>query len=404
MSDGHLDIPAAYFSNASNAELQSVSPAARFGANCWSIVAGPRRLLVDAGSGSWLKARFPETGHVTSKGTHVMSAPETITDIIVTHMHADHIGGLVANGACRFPNATLHVQASEWSFWTDPSLAATVADDKRPIVELIQKLAAPMAAQVRLHEGNADLGNGIHLSAAPGHTPGHQIVRIAGGTDQVILLGDAIVSGTLQFKNPDVHYALDGDPSLAARTRKQLFQELAADQIPFAATHLEPPRLRRPEASCRHRVPVRAAQLSPISKIDPSPVPGGLKQRIQNGHVLDRVLNAIRQARLTAHGSAKNISHLRELIARRNELGNGRSVCELRTVVEFQCDRRTLRSIDRDHDFQPFFCTDQLQTLIGRKLGRNGKAEMTAGSEIKHGTGGPVRAEFRIPVNQGNHF
>ena len=239
LSDGHLDIPAAYFSNASEEEILTVSPTTRFGATCWLIETGPKKVLVDAGSGTWLKARFPETGLITATGSSLINAADDITDIILTHMHADHIGGLVADGQSLFPNATVHLQNSEWAFWTDENLIKAVPEDKKPIVQLIQSLARPIASQVKLHDGDTDLENGIHATSAPGHTPGHQIVRISSGGKQMMLLGDALVSGVLQFANPDVHYALDSAPETAAETRKTLFAELAAEQIPFAATHLE---------------------------------------------------------------------------------------------------------------------------------------------------------------------
>jgi glyoxylase-like metal-dependent hydrolase (beta-lactamase superfamily II) len=138
LSDGHLDIPAAYFSNASDEEIQAVSPTTRFGATCWLIETGPRKVLVDAGSGSWLKERFPETGFITAAGSSLINGANEITDIILTHLHADHIGGLIADGQSLFPNATVHLQNTEWAFWTDENLVEAVPEDKRPIVQLIQ--------------------------------------------------------------------------------------------------------------------------------------------------------------------------------------------------------------------------------------------------------------------------
>lgn len=238
LSDGYLDIPAAYFSSTSPAEQESVSPGTRFGANTWLIETGTRKILVDTGSGDFLKDRFPASGALTWQTPEKEEDRAAVTDIIITHMHADHIGGLSANGSSLFPNADIHVQATEWAFWTDEALLAAVPEERRPLVGLIQKLAKPIGDQLRLHRGDADLGNGISLVVAPGHTPGHQAVHLAAGSREMILLADVVVSDALQFANPQVHYALDSDPDLAVETRKALFNRLAADRIPFAATHL----------------------------------------------------------------------------------------------------------------------------------------------------------------------
>lgn len=238
LSDGYLDIPAAYFSNLSPEEMERVTPATRFGANTWLIKTGSRRILVDAGSGTWLRERFPASGALDWQDEARSAERAAITDIVVTHMHADHIGGLSQAGASLFPNAEIHIQAAEWSFWTDAGLPGAVSEDKRPLVRLIQALAEPVAGQIRLHEGEADLGGGITLLPAPGHTPGHQAVHLASGGEEALLAADAVVSGALQFANPDVRYALDSDPALAVQTRKTLFDRITADRVPFAATHL----------------------------------------------------------------------------------------------------------------------------------------------------------------------
>ncbi|MHA7776244.1 MBL fold metallo-hydrolase [Roseibium sp. M-1] len=239
LSDGYLDIPAAYFSNLSSAELEKVTPAARFGANTWLIETGSRKVLVDAGSGTWLRERFPASGTLDWQDEAKAADRAAVTDIIVTHMHADHIGGLSHAGESLFPNAEIHFQATEWNFWTDAGLPDAVPEDKRPLIRLIQSLAKPVADQIRLYEGETDLGSGITLLPAPGHTPGHQVVHLGSGKGELLLIADAIVCGELQFANPGVTYALDSDPGLAVQTRRQLFERISADRVPFAVTHLQ---------------------------------------------------------------------------------------------------------------------------------------------------------------------
>lgn len=238
-SDGFLEIPAAMFSNLEPADLALLSPRTRFGANTWRIETGARTLLVDAGSGRALQDRFPSSGNLNWQADTKQSERDAVTDIIITHMHADHIGGLSAEGTCLFPNARLHLQATEWRFWTDEGLLAKMPEARRPMVQMIQTLAAPLAAQIVLHEGEADLGAGITLLPAPGHTPGHQIVHLSDGPHEALLLADAVVSGAVQFQCPEIEYALDIDPKQAAATRRDLFDRIAADGIPFAATHLD---------------------------------------------------------------------------------------------------------------------------------------------------------------------
>lgn len=245
LSDGHLDLPLAYFpqARADTPAGDPVDPDAslRVGANVWMVTAGKRRILVDAGSGTALLQRFPQTGRLAPLLADAGIAAGDITDIVLTYMHPDHVGGLVTDGGPAFPGAQIHVANAEWTFWTDPALAGRTPDARKPVVGLVQAIAGIIRPQVTRHEGTADLGEGICLLPAPGHTPGHTALRLSSGGAQFLILGDAIVSGALQFDHPDLHYALDEDPHMAAATRRGLFDMLAADGIPFAATHLEHP-------------------------------------------------------------------------------------------------------------------------------------------------------------------
>jgi len=238
LSDGYLNIPAAYFPDLNPADREKVSPATRFGANTWLIETSGRKILVDTGSGTALRDHFPATGTLGWQAPEKTAERAAITDIVITHMHADHIGGLSHDGISLFPNAEIHVQENEWDFWTDAGLLSRLPEDRRPLAALIQALAKPIRDQVNRHSGEAGLGDGLTLLPAPGHTPGHQIVHLSSGGKEALLLADAVVSDVLQFADPDIRYALDTDPGLAAETRKSLFGRIAADGIPFAATHL----------------------------------------------------------------------------------------------------------------------------------------------------------------------
>ncbi len=237
LSDGYLDIPQGFFPEAPVRNLPAKNAPIRFGANSWLVEIEGRRILIDAGSGTFLRQRYPETGQLHLKLTSRDIAPDTISDIIVTHMHADHIGGLVQDGQSAFPNANIHINAIEWTYWTDPALLENAPEDRKPLVTLIQTISRPITSQVRLWQDELLLADGLTLFATPGHTPGHSSVEISQGSEKLMILGDVLVSEALQIRDPSIIYALDTDPNIAVRTRKSLFDRLAKDNIPFMATH-----------------------------------------------------------------------------------------------------------------------------------------------------------------------
>lgn len=235
LSDGHLELPPAAFSpqpEATSTETQLV------GAHAWLIETGTRRMLVDTGSGETLRAKYPQTGQLPQALARAGISPEDITDIIITHMHADHIGGLMHGEMARYSNAMLHLCEVEWRYWAAPERAQLVAPAQRPLANLIAGLMEKMAYRVAVHRPNGDIGAGVWMEAAPGHTPGHQIVHVTSGNDSLLLLGDVLICGPLQFAQPGIRYILDDDPDMAIATRSVLFDRITTDGLKFAATHL----------------------------------------------------------------------------------------------------------------------------------------------------------------------
>lgn len=132
----------------------------------------------------------------------------------------------------------VHVQKAEWTFWRDAAAAAAAPEAMQRFFDMARRQSDPFVGTANLIQGESDLGDGISLVPAPGHTPGHAVVRIASGDATMMLLGDTVISGLYQLPHPDWTYALDVDPAQAARTRARLFDMIAADGITMAATHL----------------------------------------------------------------------------------------------------------------------------------------------------------------------
>jgi len=116
--------------------------------------------------------------------------PATITDVVVSHLHFDHAGGLTHEHDGRlmptFPKAKVHVQKQEY----EDAVAGFGTMKITYRGENIQPLDELDAW--RLHDGEAEIVPGIRLSPTPGHTRGHQAVIVAGHDRTAIFPGDAM--------------------------------------------------------------------------------------------------------------------------------------------------------------------------------------------------------------------
>lgn len=236
--DGLFALPQGYFTDIPEPLAAEIGDTVTIGANLWTIRSGARLILVDTGSAEALKAMFPDTGQAWGD-----LQAQTPTDIVLTHMHADHIGGLADPAA--FPGAQIHVARAEWEFWTDPDLIARLPEDARPMAQMIQSVADGIKDRVTLHGADAEIAPGLTLAPLPGHTPGHVGLRLSSEGEDLLIVGDALISEKLHFAAPDVAYAMDGDAATTIETRKALLAEVEARGLRIAATHFAFPGMGR---------------------------------------------------------------------------------------------------------------------------------------------------------------
>jgi len=154
-----------------------------------------------------------------------LAGVEEIDLVVHTHLHVDHVGW---DGA--FPNARYVVHADEWSFFsTEESLAG------RPhLREKVLPLAE--AGLLDLVDVETLVAPGVRTVPTPGHTPGHMSVWLESGGDELVVLGDVVVHEA-HVADPDLVYVSDIEAGQAARTRKQLLGELAAEGVPTTVSH-----------------------------------------------------------------------------------------------------------------------------------------------------------------------
>ncbi|MEM6587804.1 MAG: MBL fold metallo-hydrolase, partial [Pseudomonadota bacterium] len=153
----------------------------------------------------------------------------------------------VIGNSMAFPNARIHISASEWNFWNALGFASRAPEALRPMVAEVQTLSSIFEDNVELHAGSADLGDGVSVIPAPGHTPGHTAIVLDGGSDYFVIVGDLTVHEDVHFANPDYGWALDIDGDLAVSSRKSLLDMIATDNLIMGAAHVTTPGLGRVE-------------------------------------------------------------------------------------------------------------------------------------------------------------
>ena len=252
VSDGTFTYPTGWlFSNVSEDQVESSlhepnlpTASVETPYTCLLLKAGKRRVLIDTGA----DGLAPSTGALFKNLEAEGVAPHEITDIVLTHGHPDHIGGVLdASGKPAFANAQYKMSKTEWDFWTDPSVLHDVAMDqhmKQMLVGIAQKNLPPLKKTIELFDGEKEIVPGIRAIPAPGHTPGHIGLVISSGKAQMLHISDSVLH-PLHLENPTWRNIFDLDPEQAARTRKQLFDRAAADGITALAYHFPFPGLGR---------------------------------------------------------------------------------------------------------------------------------------------------------------
>jgi glyoxylase-like metal-dependent hydrolase (beta-lactamase superfamily II) len=204
--------------------------------NAFVINTGTKTYLVDAGAGS-NKAFGNSLGRMRDNLAAAGIRPRDIDAVILTHAHTDHAEGLLTpSGAARFVNAEVIIHENEANFWMDDGMMSRAPDAAKRLFVSARKALAPYAKRMRKVKGG-EIAPGITLEAAPGHTPGHSIIRAASGNQQILFVGDTIHNTAIHTARPDVTFAFDVDGKQAAESRKRVFEMVSANNTLTAATH-----------------------------------------------------------------------------------------------------------------------------------------------------------------------
>ncbi|MCG6576634.1 MBL fold metallo-hydrolase [Pseudomonas sp. AF32] len=207
--------------------------------NVLVVRSGEQTILVDAGLGNQFPG-FPRAGLFPKRLKDAGIDLSSITDIVITHMHMDHIGGLLVDSVKNSlrSDVRIHVTATEVDFWKIPDFSLT--EMPQPVPDVLRRTANEFIAHyedcLQIFEDEHEVAPGVVAKLTGGHTPGHCIVHVNSGGERLTFAGDALFP--VAFDHPEWHNGFEHDPQKSVDVRVRLLREAAASGELFVATHL----------------------------------------------------------------------------------------------------------------------------------------------------------------------
>ncbi len=206
------------------------------------ITPGSKLVLIDTGAASLFG---PTLGHLAANLKAAGYQPEQVDEIYITHMHTDHVGGLMAGDKLVFPNATVRADQKDADFWLSKEVMEKAPAEMRQFFQGAMASLNPYvsAGKFKPFDGNTTLVPGIKAIAAHGHTPGHTVYQVESQGRKLLFWGDLMHVASVQFPDPKVTIAFDVDSKAAAAERRKIFAETARERTLVAGAHLPFPGL-----------------------------------------------------------------------------------------------------------------------------------------------------------------
>ena len=216
--------------------------------NVTLVKTGNDLVLIDAGSGPKFQ---PTAGKLSENLEAAGINPESITRVVFTHGHADHLWGAIDDfdDGERFPKASYVISSIEWDFWTHPETPGRAPDWMKGMAIGSARILRKLEKKIERRKEGDMVAPGLTYYATPGHTPGHMSVLLESGNQRLLVGGDVVNNNAASFARPDWPMGSDLDRDQGIATRRRLLDALAAERIPLIGFHLSWPGHGRVERS-----------------------------------------------------------------------------------------------------------------------------------------------------------
>ncbi|KIS42267.1 MBL fold metallo-hydrolase [Kosakonia radicincitans] len=244
VSDGTVAVPFdKLLTHISPATLQSqmakanLAVQAETSINAFVINTGKQLILVDTGAGPLFGNAG---GHLPDNLRAAGIDPDAIDTVLLTHIHADHSGGVQRDGKPVFRNATVRVDQRDVDFWLNPAHLKEVEESQRHTFAESERSLRPVidAGKLSTFRAPTEIIPGIDAVPAPGHTPGSVIYRVTHGGKTLMLWGDIIHAHPVQLPDPDVAIHFDVNQQQAIATRQKVLAQVSREGDWIAAAHI----------------------------------------------------------------------------------------------------------------------------------------------------------------------
>lgn len=209
--------------------------------NAYLINTGEKLILVDTGAGQLFG---PTLGKLANNIRAAGYELDQIDVIVLTHLHPDHVGGLMESGQRVFPKAVIHADKADTDYWLsesnkqkNPANADFFTGAMASLNPYVQ------SGQLEPFTGETEIVPGVKAIVAHGHTPGHVVYEVNSDGHRLFIIGDLIHVGAVQFGNPSVTIGFDSDQKQAGAIRMEFFKKLAKEGDLIGAAHLSFPGL-----------------------------------------------------------------------------------------------------------------------------------------------------------------